>query len=184
MRYLVVKNWQEHQHYKKRNPPWIKLHRTLVEDYAFAALKDKTKAHLILIWVLAAATEGRIPHDAAFIAKRINASETLDLQAMITAGFLIPDTTELPLSTEPKVNGEERSVDASEIVVYIPLNTGPEFPVTKDMIAEFQKIYPDVDIPATLNEVRGWNLANPTKRKTKAGVMNHINRWLAKEQNA
>ena len=41
----------------------------------------------------------------------------------------------------------------------------------------------DCDVLQTLKEIRGWSLANPTKRKTKAGVLNHVNRWLAKEHN-
>src|SRR3990167_6574258 len=91
MQYLLVKNWRDHQHYKKRSPPWIKLHRAVIEDYAFATLKDKTKAHLMLIWVLAAGTEGRIPNDARFIASKISAAEAVDLEVMIEAGFLIHD---------------------------------------------------------------------------------------------
>jgi hypothetical protein len=39
VRYLRVKNWSEFQHYKDRNPPWIKLHRTLLDhDYEAAIL--------------------------------------------------------------------------------------------------------------------------------------------------
>jgi hypothetical protein len=38
--WLTIKNWSEFQHYKDRNPPWIKLHRALLDDYAFAALPD------------------------------------------------------------------------------------------------------------------------------------------------
>ena len=91
MRHLLIKNWAEFQHYKKRNPPWIKLHRAIVDDYHFAALKDKTKAHLVMIWILAAGSEGRIPHDAKFIASRINATEPIDIDAMIGAGFLIAE---------------------------------------------------------------------------------------------
>lgn len=73
--------------------------------------------------------------------------------------------------------------DNSETQVLIPLNSGPAFPVTKSMAAEFTKLYPAVDVPQTLNEIRAWSIANPTKRKTKTGAMRFINRWLAKEQN-
>ena len=110
MRYLVVKNWQAYQHYKKRNPPWIKLHRAIVDDYHFAALKDKTKAHLMMIWIIAAGTEGRIPHDAKFIGARINATEPVDLDAIIEAGFLVAeDGAEAPQPAEkkPRANGSK-----------------------------------------------------------------------------
>jgi hypothetical protein len=59
--YLRVKNWAEFQHYKDRNPPWIKLHRALLDDYEFARLPDASKAHLVLIWLLASQSDGRIP---------------------------------------------------------------------------------------------------------------------------
>lgn len=68
-------------------------------------------------------------------------------------------------------------------VVKIPLNDKSEYPITQAMIDEWTKLYSDCDVPQTLNEIRGWNLANPTKRKTKSGVLNHINRWLAKVHN-
>lgn len=101
MQYLTVKNWRDHQHYKLRTPPWIKLHRAIIEDYAFAALKDKTKAHLVLIWVLAAGTEGRIPNDPKFIASKISANEPVDMEAMIAAGFLIAEGEPEQTHTEP-----------------------------------------------------------------------------------
>jgi hypothetical protein len=104
MQYLVVKNWREFQHYKDRNPPWIKLHRAIVDDYAFASLKDKTKAHLMLIWILAAGTEGRIPNDPAFIASRIGAREAVALEDLVAAGFLLPEDGAAfePLATLPE----------------------------------------------------------------------------------
>lgn len=66
--WLKIKNWNNFQHYKDRNPPWIKLHRALLDDYAFAALPDAQKAHLVLLWLLAASQAGgRIPNDAPFL---------------------------------------------------------------------------------------------------------------------
>lgn len=68
-------------------------------------------------------------------------------------------------------------------VAYIPINDGTEFGVSPDLAAELSKLYPAVDVPQTLNEIRAWNLANPQRRKTKRGVLQHINSWLSKEQN-
>ncbi len=68
-------------------------------------------------------------------------------------------------------------------MAYIPLNDNSEFPITDGMVKEFESLYPAVDVLQTLREIRGWNLANPTKRKTKTGVLRHVNSWLAKEQN-
>ena len=70
----------------------------------------------------------------------------------------------------------------SPVVILIPLVDGSEHPITEDHVAEFAKLYPSVDVPLTLNQIRGWNLANPKRRKSARGVMNHVNAWLSKEQ--
>lgn len=123
MQYLLVKNWRDHQHYKKRSPPWIKLHRAVIEDYSFSTLKDNTKAHLILIWVLAAGTEGRIPNDGAFIAKKISAAESVDLDAMIEAGFLVYDgdaeQPDLSAPNEANSKNAEYRKQAAEIIAFL-----------------------------------------------------------------
>ncbi|MBW2099125.1 MAG: hypothetical protein JRG77_10135 [Deltaproteobacteria bacterium] len=33
-----------------------------------------------------------------------------------------------------------------------------------------------------LREIRAWNLANSRNRKTRSGILRHINTWLKKEQ--
>ena len=39
-RYLRVRNFEQFQHYKERNPIWIKLYCSLLDDYEFAQLPD------------------------------------------------------------------------------------------------------------------------------------------------
>jgi hypothetical protein len=92
--WLTIKNWSEFQHYKDRNPPWIKLHRALLDDYAFAALPDHQKAHLVLIWLFAASQAGgRVPNDAKFLSRKLGTSEPIDLEPFVSAGFLIAEQT-------------------------------------------------------------------------------------------
>lgn len=91
MDYLGIKNWGEFQHYKDRNPPWIKLHRALLDDYEFCALPDDTKAHLVLIWLLASQSGGRVPAEPTFLASKIGARKPPNLKLLIAAGFLIPE---------------------------------------------------------------------------------------------
>lgn len=91
MIYLHVKNWAEFQHYKDRNPPWIKLHRALLDDYEFASLQDASKAHLMLIWLFASQRDGRIPNDPAFLKKKLGLEREPNLQTFIDQGLLIPE---------------------------------------------------------------------------------------------
>lgn len=88
MKLLRVKNWERFQHYKRRSPPWIKLHRELLNDFAFQSLNDASRSHLMLIWVLAAGTDGTVPANAKFIAARIGASSAIDLDALTGSGLL------------------------------------------------------------------------------------------------
>ncbi len=75
------------------------------------------------------------------------------------------------------------SIQETKILHNIPLADGSDFGITSKMVGEFEVLYPAVDIRQTLNEIRGWNLTHPDRRKTKRGVMAHVNTWLAREQN-
>jgi hypothetical protein len=86
--FLAVKNWAEFQHYGKRNPPWIKLHRALLDDYAFCSLADASKAHLMLLWVYASQNDGQVPDDTPFLERKLSC-QGLDLQIFVEAGFLV-----------------------------------------------------------------------------------------------
>ncbi len=90
MKLLKVKNFSQFQHYKDRNPPWIKLYTAITDDYLFSSLPDATKGHLMLIWLLASKTGNAIPHDARWVQQRIGASEKVRLDLLIQNGFLIP----------------------------------------------------------------------------------------------
>lgn len=89
-------------------------------------------------------------------------------------------------------NGEESgepsrrddSPPASPPLVSIPLVDGSEYPVTADMVAEWNQAYPAVDVQQQLREMRAWSIANPTNRKTARGVNAFIVRWLGKEQDS
>lgn len=185
MRYLTVKNWSAFQHYTKRNPPWIKLHRAIIEDYAFSTLKDKTKAHLMLIWVLASGAEGRIPYDAKFIASKISAAEAVDLDSMIDAGFLIKDTeAHTAPETAHKGNGAKQIIeDTGDVIERVPMIGGEEFEVRESFAKELERLYPNVDIPATLRQMRGWCIGNPQKLKTPRGIRKFITGWCERDQN-
>jgi len=89
MKFLSVKNWKDFQHYGKRNPPWIKLHRAVMDDYVFCALPDVAKAHLMLLWLYASQNNGKVPEDVPFLEKKLSVSD-LDLQILIDGGFLVP----------------------------------------------------------------------------------------------
>ena len=50
---LIPKNWNTFQHYRDRCPPWIKLHREILNDKEFMCLPLASKAIAPLLWLLA-----------------------------------------------------------------------------------------------------------------------------------
>jgi hypothetical protein len=88
VKFLTVKNWNEFQHYGKRNPPWIKLHRALLDDYTFCALPDVAKSHLLLLWLFASQADGKIPFDVPYLERKLSCTG-IDLDLFVELGFLI-----------------------------------------------------------------------------------------------
>lgn len=88
MKFLRVVNLEKYQHYKERRPPWVKLHRTVFSDYAFSRLQDASKSHLMLIWLLASEYENKLPHDAEWLGRKIDANAPVNIDELVSAGFL------------------------------------------------------------------------------------------------
>lgn len=86
-------------------------------------------------------------------------------------------------SCSERSNRSSPKIDESPRAITIPLNNKTEFIVTETMVTEFEQLYPAVEVRQALRSIRAWSLSNPTKRKTKSGILRHINQWLAKEQN-
>lgn len=67
-------------------------------------------------------------------------------------------------------------------VIVLPLNDGTGYEVSLEQSQEWAGLYPAVDVIQQLRNMKGWLDANPTRRKTRKGVLRFINAWLAKEQ--
>lgn len=87
-RYFRVVGWDDFQHYKHRDPPWVKLHRKLLDNFAWSRLPDVNKGHLVGIWLLAGRHDNRIPFEPEWVAVRIGATTTVDLQVLIDHRFI------------------------------------------------------------------------------------------------
>jgi hypothetical protein len=57
---LIPKNWAVFQHYKDRNPPWIKLHRETLNDRTYMTLPLASKALAPLMWLLASESKNGV----------------------------------------------------------------------------------------------------------------------------
>ena len=65
-------------------------------------------------------------------------------------------------------------------VIKLPLKDGTEYSIYNRDIIEWQGLYVDVDIMDELRKMRGWLLANDSKRKTYRGIKKFITGWLSR----
>ena len=126
MESLTIKNWAKFQHYKHRSPPWIKLHRAILDDYGFSCLSDTTKAHLILLWVFASTTDGTVPRNPAFLKRRLNLKSEPDLETLIKQGFLIENASTTLAPCLHDAATEESREEKRREEVKSPLKRFPE----------------------------------------------------------
>ncbi len=88
MEYFAVKNFERFQHYRDRNPAWIKLYQTALHDYEMSLLTDSQRWHLWAIWLLAARVQNRVPMDPAWVRRAIGATSAVKLSRFLDLGLI------------------------------------------------------------------------------------------------
>jgi len=63
------------------------------------------------------------------------------------------------------------------------LNTKEDWQPEQADIIQWGRAYPAVNVDQELMAMESWLDANPTKRKTKAGIKRFVNSWLSRAQN-
>ena len=197
---MKIKNWSQFQHFKDRRPPWIKLYREILDDIEWHELDPKSAKVLVMIWLIASESDGCLP-DTKKLAFRLRMTEK-DTEAsliklshwleqddisVISDGYRddLPETeteteTEVERDTKTELSVEPQSV--SQPVVEVPILGNKVFGVSQEMVNEWSKAYPAVDVPGELHKMRVWSMSNPTKQKTSGGIARFVNAWLSKAQ--
>lgn len=90
---IVPKNWHTFQHYNKRNPPWIKLHRALLDDYDFSQLPVGSRALAPMLWLIASESKDgqiRMTFEALAFRLRMPVAFLADaLEPLMNKGFFL-----------------------------------------------------------------------------------------------
>ena len=79
----------------------------------------------------------------------------------------------------------EQTSFASEPDTGLPpliLKDGSRFHISQTHLNEFVDAYPGVDVRDQILKMSQWLKTNPTKRKTKNGIMRFINSWIARAE--
>ena len=88
MKRYRVKNWEQFQHYKDRNPPWIKLHFALLASEDWVTLDDASKLLAVVCMLVASRNDGCVPANPAYLRRVAYLDQTPDLTPLIECGFL------------------------------------------------------------------------------------------------
>jgi hypothetical protein len=93
MTQLRVKNWRQFQHYKDRNPPWIKLHFSMLASADWVVLDDRSRVLAVACMLVASRNEGLIDGSKfglEYLRRVAYLHQTPDLNPLIECGFLEP----------------------------------------------------------------------------------------------
>ena len=110
---MKIKNWAKFQHFKNRRPPWIKLHREILDQRDINMISDRSFRVLINCWLLASEDrelEGSLP-TIADIAFRIRMHEKHIIEALQELSNFI-DASDIKMISEryqvgpPETEGE------------------------------------------------------------------------------
>ena len=112
-----------------------------------------------------AATRGNSRRTAA------NRGESPQLAALIQSN---------PIQSNPTISAT--SAENEETEIELVLNTGALYPISKEKADRWRELYPSVDVSQELRNMAAWLESNPTKRKTKNGILRFCNGWLSREQ--
>jgi len=185
---MKIKNWKEFQHYKDRDPKWIKLYTKLLNDDEWFDLDPRHAKVLVMLWLLASEDqllEGNLP-PIKKIAFRLRISES-SLESILSG---LSHWVEQPASNQlancyQSASLETETETETETEKSIPLRAT----VVKDeFFIELKKnpAYAHIDMERENGKMDAW-LALPANRnriKTRKFVLNWLNKIEAPLPNA
>lgn len=83
-----VRNWEQFQHYKNRNPPWIKLHFAMLASEDWVSLDDASRLLAVVCMLIASRNEGFVPNNPAYLKRVAYLNAVPDFGPLISCGFL------------------------------------------------------------------------------------------------
>ena len=166
---IRITNWDKWQTYRsdRGQPPWIKVHRSLMRNPEWVTLTDAQRGQLVGMWLLAADQDGVIPASPSMIQKLCYMDSEPDLQVFVSLGFMETDAnltptrrqrdrTETEEETEKETETEARSARVKKKKSGKKKETDP---TVDDAWARVRDLYP------SRTGGQGWTEAEQRFRK-------------------
>jgi len=114
-----IRNWKEYQHYRDRNPPWIKLHYEVMTSRDWVSLDDASRVLAVASMLIASRHDGMIPDDPEYVKRVAYLNSTPDFRPLLKCGFLVSEGCQEPPQspeTETENRDRDRDRDASKVL--------------------------------------------------------------------
>jgi len=159
---LIPKNWDNFQHYKHRSPPWIKLHKNLLDDMAYQRLPVASKALAPMLWLLASESHDgvihRTPEEIAFRLRMTEKEVISGIKPLIDNGFFIEDSNMLAECLQDATTEKRQSRVETEKETETDTPEG----VSPLVFEDFKKLRKSLKAPLTKTAITG--IANEAKK--------------------
>ena len=172
----AVRNWKDFQHYKNRTPPWIKLHRTLLDDRDYYTCDPLAAKCLPLLWLIASEYDGRLP-EVGELAFRLRITDKQCLKVISDlASWVYQDASDVLAGCKQDATLEEEGEGETDKEAETEIDRdkrGPliafgEFKKVKLSEAEYQKLcdkHGKQIADAGIGELDAWMERTGKKRK-------------------
>lgn len=87
--YIEIPRWDEFQHYKSRDPIWIKAYTRLLSDDKYLSLSAAQRALLHGLWILYAKSNRKVLANTSKLSRKLELRVTKrSLESLRDAGFI------------------------------------------------------------------------------------------------
>ena len=158
MKRIRFVNWNEYQHYKDRNPPWIKLHFAILSSKAWVSLNSEGRELAIVCMLLASRNDGVVACDEAYVRRVAYLSKKPDFDALVRSELCVYETTLADASKQ-----EQLLADASSSALLCS-------DIDKDILkkeSEKENLFKMADGKAWADTWREWVACRMDKKKCK-----------------
>jgi len=100
---IVIPRWEDFQHYKNRDPPWIKDYRSQIDNANYLDLTLAQRGLLHDLRLLYLVMHGELPASRTFIATRLRCkTDKRSFEALNHAGFIEISASTVLAQTEKR----------------------------------------------------------------------------------
>jgi hypothetical protein len=161
---------------KGQDAPWIRMHRSLYRDPAFARLSTHHRFLYTGLLQLAYETGNRIYNCPTYLGQMLYINHTeIDLKPLYRSGLLTASNVSRALSEEKR--REEKRTEETVREQVAPARKVSTLPDEEWLQAlKSNPAYQHIDIPAELGKMDAWLSTQPGRTKSRRFIVNWLNK--------